>query len=151
MWALFSCNELGRHDDLKKALTGVLEETSDAGLMVRYDAARYLAFSLKEKAPDRTTDVLIHMLGNNMLKVFYGSGTTVDGIGDEAKKGGARVTTRSGGDARYMAADALTWMAPKLKGNDKVKKALETAAKDSDAELSKKAVAALEAIKAIKK
>ena len=147
VWAIFSCNDIDRHDDLKKALIKVLDETSDPSLMVRYDAARYLAFSLKEKAPDRTADVLLHMLGNNGLKVFAGTGTAVDGIGDESKRGSARVTTRSGGDARYMAAEALASIAPKLKGNDKALKALEVAAKDSDPELSKKAALAIEAIK----
>ena len=147
VWALFSCTDIDRHDDLKKALTGILDETSDPSLMVRYDAARYLASTLKEKAPERTADVLVHMMGNNGLKVFSGTGTAVDGIGDEAKRGGARVTTRSGGDARYMAAEALAWIAPKLKGNDKAMKALEAAAKDPDAELSKKAALAIEAIK----
>jgi HEAT repeat protein len=148
VWALFDCRELDRYDDLKKAVVGILDETSDAGLLVRYDAARYLARTYKDKAPERVTEVLLHMLGNTMLKVFYGSGTTVDGIGDEAKRGGARVTTRTGGDGRYMAADALAWIGPKLKGNDKVAKALEAAAKEKDApELNKAASRALEAIK----
>jgi HEAT repeat protein len=147
VWALFSFHELDRQPDLKKALVGILDETSDPGQLVRYDAARYLAHEFREKSPDRVTDVLLDMLGNKELKVFYGSGATVEGIGDEGKRGGARVTARTGGDGRYMAADALGWLGPKVRGNDKVTKALAAAAKDADAELSKRAVLALEAIK----
>ena len=147
VWALFSFHELDRQPDLKKALVGILDETSEPGQLVRYDAARYLAHEFREKSPDRVTDVLLDMLGNKELKVFYGSGATVEGIGDEGKRGGARVTARTGGDGRYMAADALGWLGPKVRGNDKVTKALAAAAKDADAELSKRAVLALEAIK----
>ena len=46
-----------------------------------------------------------------------------------------------------MAADALGWLGPKVRANDKVTKALAAAAKDADAELSKRAALALEAIK----
>ena len=146
VWAVSSCHELDRHADIKKALLEVLDETSAMTVNVRLNAARYIALSLREKAPDRTTKVLLDMLGNTGLKVRYGSETSVDGIGTEGKAGGARVTMRWGGDARYMAAEALGWMGSKLKDDAKVKKALEAAAKDPDPKLSMEAKKALEAI-----
>ena len=71
----------------------------------------------------------------------------MEGIGDEGKRGGARVTERTGGNGRYMAAVALGRLGPKLRGNVKVEKALRAAAKEADPELSKAAIRALDAIK----
>ena len=88
VWALFDCSDIDKHPEIKKALAATLEETDILSLSVRYDAARYLAWTLRDKAPDKTIDVLLHMLGNSGLKVFFGSGTAIDGVGDAEKRGG---------------------------------------------------------------
>src|SRR5262249_30980415 len=98
-----------------------------AGLMVRYDAARLLAVSLRARAPDAVADHLLHMLQNRTLKGYRADGTL-------------------GPDARYMAAQALAYLGVKLKGRPGVIQALRQAAGETDAGLRK---AALEALKSI--
>ena len=86
------------------------------------------------------------MLTNSTLVNFYGNETKVSGVGGEGTGGKSEVKTNQGGDARYMAAEALGWLGKKAKRPDIVK-ALENAAQDKDTKLSVEAKKALAAIK----
>jgi HEAT repeat protein len=147
VWTLFyalpDLEKLG----MVKLLTGVLDETADKSLLVRYDSARVLAHALKERAPDKTCDVLLHMLTNPLLKVFNKTDASIKGTGDEASRGGSGTKEDLGGDARYMAAQALGQMGEKAKKNEKVMKALRAAAEDSEPRLKMEALKALENLK----
>jgi len=137
VWALFNIQDLGNYK-LVEPLTKVLDETSKDGKLVRYDAARVLAFGEGDRAPDKTVDVLVQMMTDPDLKVFQGSDSEVEG-GGEKKGGKAEVKQRLGSDARYMAAVALGWMKDKTKNNEKAVAALKAATKDKDATLREKA------------
>lgn len=141
--ALLRCRDLDRLG-LTAVLAGVLQETAEESRMVRYDAARVLAWSLGERAPDRTAEVLLDMLGNPMLRVFYGSGTAISGLPNEEKGGMSRTTSSSGGDARFMAAEALGCLGDRARRNREVMAALNKAAADPDPMLRKHARQALE-------
>jgi HEAT repeat protein len=148
VWALFHIEEadLGKYD-LTRVLNGVLDETGDEGLMVRYDCARLLAHKLRENASDKVRDLLVHMLTNRELRVFNKTDANIKGTGNEAAPGTSDVAPDLGGDARYMAAQALGWLGEKSSKNDKVIKALREAAKDKEPRLSKEAKASLETLK----
>ncbi len=141
VWSLFQFRQL-RDDAQKKLLqdarpilSGVLEEKSDDHTLVRYDAARLLAFAYNENAPDRTIDVLMEMLTNKTLRVFNKTDARVVGAGNEATGGQSEVAPDLGGDARYMAAEALGWLGSKAAKRPDVVEGLRTAARDRNTEL----------------
>lgn len=137
VWALFNIQELDKYD-LIKPLTKVLDESGDKVRLLRYDAARVLAFGEGDRAPDKVVDVLVEMLTDPKLLVFQGSDSEVEG-GSEKKGGTTGVKNRTGGDARYMAAVALGWMKDKTKNHEKAVAALKAATKDKDPTLREKA------------
>jgi HEAT repeat protein len=143
VWSLFNWPQLD--PKTTAVLTAVLDETAeDDGLMVRYDAARLLAARLKERAPDKTADVLLHMLKNEHL--FQFNNTEVKGgVGNEGGGGKTNVTVNQGGDARFMAAKSLGDLGKKANRAD-VLDALKAAAKSDDKRLSEEANKALTAI-----
>ncbi len=145
IWALFNVRDLDKYD-LTRVLTNVLDETDDASLMVRYDSARVLAFALEDRAPDKTCDVLLHMITNNKLRVFNKTDANIEGTGNEAGGGSSGTSVDLGGDARYMAAEALGWMKDKSKNNARVVEALKKAARDREPRLSQAAKKSLEAL-----
>ena len=67
----------------------------------------------------------------------------VEGSGTESTTGRANVQANLGGDARYMAVEALGWLGKKASGRDEVVKAIREAAKDPDGKLRKAADKAL--------
>jgi HEAT repeat protein len=149
VWALFRItdpNRVGaksRITDLKqigaeKPLTDILSETSREALLVRYDAARLLALALREKAPDRVTELLLEMLNNRTLRVYLQTDAAVSGTASEATKGEAAVKEKLGDDGRYMGAQALGWLGRNSKAakDPKVIDALREAARDPDKKLS---------------
>jgi HEAT repeat protein len=146
VWTLFKA----KGEDLKgrkldEVLAKVLEETGPGpAALLRYDSARLLAYALGNDAPDKTVDVLLEMLTNKGLLVYRGSGAEAQGIGDEARRGGTAVKEDVGGDARFMAAQALGWMKGKTKARPDAMRALREAAGDKDPKLSKAAKKALE-------
>jgi HEAT repeat protein len=145
VWALFNLSDLGRFG-ADKVLAAALEEkgdTPEAGVMVRYDAARCLANRLGAKAPDRTADVLLHMLKNRTLVVFNRTEAKVEGAGSEARPGQAGVREDTGDDARYMAAEALGWLKEAASRRKDVLDALREAARDKNEKLRDKAEKAL--------
>jgi HEAT repeat protein len=150
VWALFSFNfrDMDR-DNVRAILTRVLDERDEEQTLVRYDAARLIAYNLKADAPDRAVDVLLDMLNNKTLKVFIKKGTNVTGSGTEASKGSAGAEDILGGDARFMAAEGLGFLGSKVSGNKTVLDALRNAAKDPDKELREKATESLKALGAL--
>src|SRR5262249_22931063 len=103
---------LGRVRDLKgsgagAALEAVLFEQSEEMLIVRYEAARYLAYRLRDEAPTKAIDVLVTMMNDRRLEVYHGSGTKVSSGSSESGGGAATVTENAGGDGRRLPAEAL--------------------------------------------
>jgi HEAT repeat protein len=146
VWALFGMNEPEQFKKFgaDKVLGKLLDEEGDNTTLVRYDAARKLANILGADAPSRTVDVLLHMLSNKSLRVYNRTDAKVEGGGNEAIAGKANVQANLGGDARYMAAQALSWMGDKAKKRKDVVEALRRAAKEEDPRLRKEAADALD-------
>ncbi len=146
VWSLFRMNNVEefKRSGAEKTLTKVLDDQSEKMTLVRYDAARKLAYMLGADAPDKTVDVLLNMLNNKRLNVYNRTDAKVEGTGNEATAGRANVKENLGGDARYMAVEALGWLGPtKVKARDDVVKALKQAARDEDATLRAAAKKAL--------
>ena len=145
LWALFPINDLEKYK-IPAALTPVLDETDPSTALVRYDAARLLAHGLRDKAPDKTADVLLDMLTAKGLVQFNGTTAQTAGVGTEGASGKTEVKVSQGDDARWMAAQALGWMGRKAK-RPEVIKALEEASQGDDAKLKSYAQDALKAIR----
>lgn len=141
VWSLFALDSPEKFRELgaDKALAKLLDDRGEEVALVRYDAARKLANVLGPDAPDKTADVLLEMLRNKALKVYNRTDAEVKGSGTEATSGTANVQANLGGDARYMAVQALAWLGKKARARDDVVKAIRQAAKDSDAKLRKTA------------
>jgi hypothetical protein len=129
-----SKEDLKRHG-LVEVLVTVLGETTADTRLVRFDAARGLAYSMRDEAPDKVCDLLLEMISTSSLKVFKGTDTAITGTGDESKAGGSKVSERTGGDGRYMAAEAMGWLGKKAKSNEAIVAALRKAAKDEEPKL----------------
>jgi HEAT repeat protein len=145
VWSLFAMSRVDEFKDrgVDRVLARVLDEKGEEMVLVRYNAARKLANMLREESPDRTADVLLHMLRNKKLKVYNRTDAKVEGTGNEATAGKANVQANTGGDARFMAAEALAWLGNKAKRNPDVVEALRQAASDEDPTLRKAAAATL--------
>lgn len=148
VWALFNYQE----KDLKRlgmmpVLLAVLEEKEERALLVRYDVARVLAWALREHAPDKVRDVLLDMLQRRGLRVFHGSGALLQGIPEEGKSLTSKTTASQGGDARYMAAKALSWLGEKARRDKTILQALEKASRDPEPSLQRAAEEALSDLK----
>jgi HEAT repeat protein len=142
VWAIFGVRDLEKAR-LDGVLSDMLKETDRPGLVVRYDAARVLAFCLKERAPDLAADVLLHMLRNKDLLIYRGSGATVEGTPGEDTRGETKVRMEARGDARWMAAEALPHLGDKVRKRDDIIRALRAATTDKDAKLREEATKAL--------
>jgi HEAT repeat protein len=142
VFALLDMEDL-REGGTDKVLTKVLDETSVDHALVRYDAARKLAQSLREQAPDKTADVLLEMLKNKSLIVYNRTDAKLEGADNEANRGKVNVAANTGGDARYMAAIGLGDLGAKAKRRPEVIQALKEATKDKDPALKKAAEYAL--------
>jgi HEAT repeat protein len=145
VWALFELGDLN-HDKAVAVLASVLDETGEGDdKMVRYDAARVLALRLRDKAPDKTVDVLLDMLKNDQLVQF--NQTEVKGtVGNEGSAGKTEASANQSGDARFMAARALGWLGKKANRPDVVG-ALQDGAKAADKRLREEAQGALKMIR----
>jgi HEAT repeat protein len=146
VWALFDVRDVERHG-IVAPLAKVLEETEPTTVFVRYDAARLLAFRLRERAPDKVVDTLLDMLKNRDLIVFRGTDAKVVGAGSEASAGQSAVRENQGGDGRYMAAEAIQHLGAKAKSRKDVMDALKAATTDSDKMLRDAAQKALDALR----
>jgi HEAT repeat protein len=148
VWALFQVPDLERVG-ADKVLAAVLEEkgrTLETGSLVRYDAARCLAVRMRERAPERTADVLLEMLRDRGLLVYNRTDAKVEGAGSEATRGQSGVAQDLGGDARYMAAQALGWLKESVAKRKDVIEALKEATKDKDGKLREEAEKSLKAL-----
>jgi HEAT repeat protein len=145
IWGMFNFRDLEKYK-AREILTRVLDEKGYEHALVRYDAARLLANVLTSDAPDRVADVLLEMLNNKTLRVFNGTDARVRGAGNEAEGATAGVQASLGGDARYMAAEALGWLGDKAAGRRDVVRALKAAAGDPDVRLRETARQALGAL-----
>jgi HEAT repeat protein len=142
VWSLFNLRELQRYGG-DRILGKVIRETGEESLLVRYDAARVLAFVLRDSAPDETPEVLLHMLRNRSLLVFNQTDAKVDSAGGEVSRAGSNVQANLGGDARYMAAQALGWLGARAAVRADIVTALRQATRDPDARLRQEAEKAL--------
>jgi HEAT repeat protein len=129
-------------------ILGVLERvlhetTAGYARIVRYDTARLLARTLSEKAPDKTCDVLLDMIERRSLKIFHGTDATIKATPDEARTGASGTSQNLGGDARFLAAQAMGWMGDKSKKNKDIVTALRKAVTDPEPMLKKYAANAL--------
>jgi hypothetical protein len=120
-------------------LAKLLDERGEKWALARYDAARKLAQVLHDDAPDKTADVLLEMYRKKDLHVYNGTNANVEGTGTEATTGRAKVDADLGGDAKYMAVEAMGWLGKKARARDDVMKAIREAAKAPNAKLRKTA------------
>jgi HEAT repeat protein len=125
VWALMNLHDLEAVHAVGPLTAVLAERSTDEQVMVRYEAARCLGLRLRSKAPKEAVDVLLEMLNDKRLKVYEGSGADVTGNSVEGAKGGATVAVNLGGDARFMAAQALARVAPSRASRPDVHKALE--------------------------
>ncbi len=134
VWALFKMKALDkfRSCGADKTLGKLLDAREAKMTLLRYDAARKLAAVLGPNAPDKTVDVLLEMLANPNLKVYNGTDPKMEG-------GRSKLQENLGGDARFMAAQALGWLGAKTKQRPEAVEALRKAAKDDDDKLRKAA------------
>jgi HEAT repeat protein len=138
--------DLARHE-MTGVLERVLHETAgDYARVVRYDTARLLAKTLSDKAPDKTCDVLLDMIERRSLKIFHGTDATIKATPDEARTGASGTAENLGGDARFLAAQAMGWMGDKAKSNKAIVAALRKAATDPEPMLKKHAEEAIKNI-----
>jgi HEAT repeat protein len=128
-----------------RVLEKVLDEVDPKSLVVRYNAARALAFSKRDKAPVKAAQVLVQMMQDDRMKVQTGTASTGTGGLGESGRGGSQTQVLLGDDARYMGAQALGAIGPGLKDQQAVLAALREAARDSNMKLSDEAKAALRA------
>jgi HEAT repeat protein len=144
VWALFHLPDL-KTAGAQQALVELLDDTAPSLKLARYDAARALAAKLEDKAPDKVADVLLDMLHNKDLLVFRSTDAKASGAGSESSSG-TKTKANIGGDARYMAAEALGRLGKKAKARQDVVDALKKATRDDDAMLKEKATKALKQI-----
>lgn len=149
IWTLFKLEELEKVPGAIQALAATLDEKDKETALVRYEAARVLALRLRDKAPDRTVDVLLEMLNDKTLLVHKGIGTKVSGVGTETAQGQSEVRENSQGDGRYMAAEGLGWLGKKAADRPEVMKTLGQFIKDPDTRLREKASQALESLRKV--
>ncbi len=128
-----------------RVLEKVLDETDPKSLLVRYNAARALAFTKRDKAPPKAALVLVQMMQDEKMRVQTGTASTGTGGLGETGRGGSQTQVILGEDARYMGAQALGAMGPALNNQPVVIRALREAAKDPNMRLRDEANAALKA------
>jgi hypothetical protein len=127
----------------QRLLTKVLNERSRDMRLVRYSAARKLASLLQEEAPGKTADVLLEWLTDKAVVIYNRTDARVEGAGTEATAGRANFEQSLGSDARFMAAQALSWLGDKAAKRPDIVQALCKAAKEENATLRKYAKQAL--------
>jgi HEAT repeat protein len=145
IYALARVKNTKRIPAILEALQAALEETDPRARLVRYDAARLLAIRQGPDASAKVVDTLLAMLKDPAIQVYNGSDAALQ-TGDERSGGSTDVKESVGGDARFMAAEALTEIGPKA-NRPGVIAALEDAAKSKDETTRKASETALKAIR----
>src|SRR5262249_40141938 len=146
IWAFLNVDSLESLEGAKDALLGVVRRKSEEERINRYDAARALARGLGPASPNEVIDTLAEMLGDTSVVVYNQTNADVKG-GRESAGGQSTVKQDLGGDARYMAAEALRFVGPPAKKqNPKIVGLLKELAKSKDPLNQKYARLALEKI-----
>jgi HEAT repeat protein len=144
VWAFLNA-DLERLDGVKEALLGVLKRRSERPVL-RYDTARALARALGRQSTDEVIDTLEEMLRDPDIKVYRQTNADVKG-GSESSGGQSTVRKEVGGDARWMAAQALSYIGPPVKKrNPQIVDLLKALARSDDAMNQKWAREALQSI-----
>lgn len=148
IWALSGTFPMAKFRECgaDKALTQLLDERRERFRLPRYEAARYLAYFLREDAPDKTTDALLEMLNQKWLKEYDRTDADVADAGKSTMSGRTEVQTKTRGDGRFYAAEALGLLGKKASDRKDVRDALQAAAKDADPKLRQTAIAALKSL-----
>ncbi len=107
LWALYSVPVLKDYGVLDPLLAIVREKKDPALKILRYDAARMLAYKLQNEAPAVVVDVLEEMINDDNITVYTPSDTRVTSGSSETTGGQATLVNRQGGDARFMAAQGI--------------------------------------------
>jgi HEAT repeat protein len=143
--ALFQLREVEIFEkwQFHKALRKVLAERAAESKLVRYNAARLLAAVYADGAPDEAVEVLLQMIADATIRIFYETTANIEGGTTEAGTGSTGVSARTGGSARFLAAEALGWMSTKSSGNAAVMRALRAASSDAEKKLAETARAVL--------
>jgi hypothetical protein len=128
-----------------EALTAQLQETDPRIALLRYEAARVLAFHLRERTPDRARDLVLECLKRTDLQLYTGATTQSAGTG-ESRGNEKTVSDATSGSARFLAAEAFGWMGKKA-DTPEILSELDKASKDKDEKLAKYAKEALRLIK----
>ena len=123
----------------------LLLEDTDKGppRLVRYEAAVLLGHRLKQRVSDKTIDVLVENL-NDEIGIYLGPGQHVTAEGDIGRKGG--MADIGEGDARYLPADALAEIGPRANRKDVIDSLKKLAATSKDPKARSSAEKALEKI-----
>jgi HEAT repeat protein len=133
---------------ISKTFAKVIEETDPATVMLRYEAAWHLAAHLRDKAPDRTVDILYDLFRDRRVTAASNTSVKVSGSGGEAEGGRVEVTAvRPTGisSIQIEAARALGFLGAKA-NRPEIVKALREAKKENDIALQKAVTEALERI-----
>jgi hypothetical protein len=143
--ALFQLREVEIFEkwEFHKALRKVLAERAAESKLVRYNAARLLAAVYADEAPNEVVEVLLQMIADATVRIFFESTANIEGGTTEAGTGSTGVSARTGGSARFLAAEALGWMTTKSSNNPTVIRALRAASSDTEKKLAETARAVL--------
>jgi HEAT repeat protein len=128
------------------ALEGVLAETEEETVLVRYEAAIIVGILMGPRAPDKTIDVLEAMLKDPSVQIYGGASASIRSSGPEAGKGTSTVTPKHSGDARWRAAQALGRIGPRA-ARPEILRLLEEGTQSPDPDMKDNATYALRVLK----
>jgi HEAT repeat protein len=129
---------LKRHDprriDAIPTYTRLLEERTYETRIIRYYAAMGLAQAFGAETPDRALDVLLEYLRDKNCRIYGGTATTATQVGSEARKTNDRLKESLTIDSRFLAADALALVGPRLQERSDILAQLNDLAEGSSTE-----------------
>jgi HEAT repeat protein len=106
IWAFLNVDELRSLDEVVATLTRAL---SSSNRLIAYDAARCLARGLGANSPVAVINTLERMLNDDSIKVYNQTDAEVKGR-SESSSGQSNVRPNVSGDARFMAAQGLSFI-----------------------------------------
>ncbi len=140
---LFHVQDIKKHQ-AETTLLDVLRETDPGTSIHRYTAAQVLASQLNEGAPRKVGEVLLEMLTDTKLVLDKGPESRVGDTGENQGKSGVR--ENRGGDARFLAAQALGWMGRAANKPEIIAALKQAAQQESNQELKQFATQALDRV-----
>lgn len=133
-----------KQNDAEKLLLALVND--DRAIDVhRREAARVLALHLGDSSPDKVGEVLLDMLRATNLQLYQGAEVRAGATGEN--QGATAVKENTGGDARFLAAEALGWMGRKANKPEIIRE-LEKTQQEKDEQLRQASTQALERIRA---